>query len=66
MGYCPNCKATLTCSCQNRTSKKGVAGCSKCINQLNGGIAPQVQTEALPKNTPTNITGVYQGPGKQE
>ena len=64
MGYCPNCKATLTCSCQNRTSKNGKAGCSKCIASLNG-TAQVIQTEALPKNAPTNVTGEYKGPGTQ-
>jgi len=66
MSNCPNCKNVLTCGCQKRTSSKGVAGCSKCIGQLNAGTTPQRQTKPLiKKNAPTNVTGVYKGPGTQ-
>ena len=65
MGYCPNCNTRLTCGCQKRVSTKGVAGCANCVTQLNGGTAPIIQTEALPKDAPKNLTGTYKGPGTQ-
>lgn len=62
MGYCPNCKAKLTCGCQKRVSNKGVAGCAKCIGQLN--TQPK-QTTAPAPNAPTQTKAVYKGPGSQ-
>lgn len=63
MGYCPNCKARLTCGCQKRVSKRGIAGCAKCVAGLN---ATQPKKTIVPKpNTPTNTKVVYKGPGSQ-
>ena len=63
MGQCTNCKARLTCGCQKRVSKTGIAGCANCINQLN---AQQPQKTQAPKpNAPTNISATYKGPGTQ-
>lgn len=66
MGYCPNCKAHLTCGCQKRVSNQGKAGCSNCIASLN---AQPVQPVPQPKNTqptsgnaPTNVQAGYEGP----
>ena len=38
MAKCNNCGSTITCGCQVRTSKNGVRGCSKCIEQLNSNV----------------------------
>lgn len=65
MGYCPNCKARLTCSCQNRVSSKGIAGCANCIGKLNAQpqkIAPTKPGAAQP---PSGTNAIYNGPGKQ-
>lgn len=32
---CPNCKGTMTCSCQKRTSLNGKQCCSKCVTKEN-------------------------------
>jgi len=63
MSYCPNCKARLTCGCQKRVSNKGVAGCSKCIGQLNA--APLTRTATSGANKPTKTKAYYKGPGTQ-
>lgn len=31
MATCGNCGKRLSCSCQKRTSKDGIQGCSSCI-----------------------------------
>lgn len=63
MSFCPNCKKKLTCGCQKKTSKNGVAGCNSCIGQLNAA-APQPKTVPTP-NSPTNTEASYSGPGTQ-
>jgi hypothetical protein len=66
MGYCPNCKTRLTCSCQKRVSSKGIACCSNCISKLNAqpqGIAQPVKQGAV--QPPTGTTVTYTGPGTQ-
>lgn len=61
MGYCSNCKARLTCSCQKRVSKDGVSGCSNCIAKLNA-----TNTQPSPsKNQPNSVKATYNGPGTQ-
>ena len=35
MNKCPNCNARISCGCQKRTSKDGVACCQKCVTSLN-------------------------------
>lgn len=62
MGYCPNCKAHLTCSCQRRVSKNNVAGCTNCVAVLN--TTPK-QTQPVPGTAPKNVKATYSGPGKQ-
>lgn len=32
MAQCTNCKKTLTCGCQKRTTSDGKSACSSCIN----------------------------------
>jgi hypothetical protein len=63
MSLCPNCKTKLTCGCQKRVSTSGVAGCSKCIGQLNANTQPK--TVAPAPNAPTQTKAVYKGPGTQ-
>jgi len=66
MGYCPNCKAHLTCGCQKRVSNKGVAGCSNCVATLNAQPTLQPkQTQPVSGTAPTNVQATYVGPGKQ-
>jgi hypothetical protein len=61
MGYCSNCKARLTCSCQKRVSKDGKAGCQNCITGLN-----TTKTKSSPtKNDPNTVKAIYNGPGIQ-
>ena len=31
MAQCSNCKKTMSCGCQKRTSSTGVVGCNSCI-----------------------------------
>ena len=31
MAQCSNCKKTMSCGCQKRTSPEGVVGCTSCI-----------------------------------
>jgi len=31
MAQCSNCKRTMSCGCQKRTSSTGVVGCTSCI-----------------------------------
>jgi len=31
MAQCSNCKKTMSCGCQKRTSSTGVVGCTSCI-----------------------------------
>jgi hypothetical protein len=65
MSFCTNCKARLTCGCQKRVSNKGVAGCANCIGQLNGKTPPPQKIQPKTVKAPTNVTGVYKGPGSQ-
>jgi len=61
MGYCSNCKARLTCSCQKRVSKDGKSGCQNCIAELNA-----TNTKSSPtKNDPNTVKAAYNGPGIQ-
>lgn len=68
MGYCPNCKAHLTCGCQRRVSKDGKAGCQNCIAQLNNSAdtnkSQQVKNPTS-GNAPTNVSVAYVGPGRK-
>lgn len=63
MGYCPNCKALLTCGCQKRVSKDGKAGCQNCIATLNANAAPQQTKTPTPGTAPTGVAVAYVGPG---
>jgi hypothetical protein len=66
MGYCPNCKAHLTCGCQKRVSKNNVAGCSNCITALNTQqvLQPSV-TQPISGTAPSGVQAGYSGPGEQ-
>jgi transcription elongation factor Elf1 len=45
MTNCPNCGATLGCSCQLRTDSKGVTKCTNCIDaqMLQQVIVPETE-----------------------
>jgi len=64
MAICSNCRNRLTCGCQKRVSKNGIAGCSKCIETLNAS-QPQPKTVSQPESAPKNVGATYNGPGTQ-
>jgi hypothetical protein len=53
MNKCPNCGATVTCSCQYRTASNGTKCCINCILTYENKIAQEKQ------NKPQGITPVH-------
>lgn len=45
MANCPNCKASLTCSCQKRAASNGTIVCTNCINNYEAGITQLKNTK---------------------
>ena len=46
MAQCSNCKRTMSCGCQKRTSPEGVVGCTSCIT----GTTTTKQSTTINKN----------------
>lgn len=40
MAQCSNCKKTMSCGCQKRTSPEGVEGCTSCIADIKNTKQP--------------------------
>ena len=54
MGYCPNCKAKITCGCQRRKAKDGASTCSNCVTTYNNNL--KIATKSSTSSTaPTNV-----------
>lgn len=54
---CPNCKASLGCSCQRRQASNGASVCSVCLSTYESTLnATKVQAQT---QAPTNVTVLY-------
>ena len=56
---CKNCNKKLGCGCQKRTSKKGTACCSTCVNQLNASEASSGKKAGVVHSAKTSYTRRY-------
>jgi len=61
---CPNCNARLTCNCQRRTASNGTQTCTNCVKTKNAQISANIIKQNS-VNSPSQVKGVYKGPGKQ-
>lgn len=54
---CANCRAKMTCSCQQRVATDGKSVCSNCITAYESSLRPNVVNENRPQHiweTPKN------------